>query len=155
MDPEIVCITKQESPDFVECRFDVDSIAKSSSAPIQPNDIFPRNTTVTSTENNSIPAEPVAPPGLENCSIAGVEMQEELDQTTPSPDELRETNDSGINLVLENEELWTKFRDVHTEMIITKSGRSINTGSTVQQLIMQTIYVYMSINSIQVGLWMT
>ena len=126
MDPETVCIKKQESPDFAECRFDVDSISKSAPAPIQPNDIFPRNTTVTSTEKNTIPAEPVAPAGLENCSNAGaVEMQDELDQTTPSPDELRETNDSGINLVLENEELWTKFRDVHTEMIITKSGRSI------------------------------
>ena len=47
---------------------------------------------------------------------------EEVDQT-PSPSELKNTLHSGISLFLENEDLWAQFSEVHTEMIITKSGR--------------------------------
>ena len=119
MDPEIVCIAKQGSPDFTECRFDVDSIAvNKSAATASAPEVFSANSSVSgsmmehskSQETNS----------RQECS-AGQEM-DELDQT-PSPNELLNTYNSGISLILENEELWSKFREVHTEMIITKSGR--------------------------------
>ena len=128
MDPEIVCTTKQGSPDFTiaECPFNVDSIVNSAASQNN-HDIFPRNTNATNSSISS-PAfsdPPTSKPasGLE-CNSGGttIEVLEESD-ATPSPNELLNTYDSGINLMLENEELWGKFRDVHTEMIITKSGR--------------------------------
>ncbi len=121
MDPEIVCITKQESPDFIESHFDVDSVtSKSSSSTV--HDIFSVNSNVSSTTLMKHSDTQVTS-SREEC-LAGHEMEpDHLDQTTPSPNELLNTYNSGINLILENEELWSKFREVHTEMIITKSGR--------------------------------
>ena len=45
----------------------------------------------------------------------------DLEESSSSP--LTATPDSGIVLTLDNRDLWTKFSEVGTEMIITKSGR--------------------------------
>lgn len=46
---------------------------------------------------------------------------EDIEESSSSP--LTATPNSGIVLTLDNADLWTKFSEVGTEMIITKSGR--------------------------------
>lgn len=46
---------------------------------------------------------------------------EEIEESSSSP--LTATPNSGIVLTLDNRDLWTKFSEAGTEMIITKSGR--------------------------------
>lgn len=117
MDSEIVCVTNQESPGLIDCHYDVDSVrAKPTTAVAPLHDMFASNAgpPLAYTDQSN-------PQGnTEDCS-SGLEM-DDLDQT-PSPDELMNKYDNGITLILENAELWSKFREVHTEMIITKSGR--------------------------------
>ena len=59
---------------------------------------------------------------ITKLQTSSTEPEEELEYSS-SPAPLSTTPNSGINLALENEDLWRRFNDVNTEMIITKSGR--------------------------------
>ena len=61
-------------------------------------------------------------PCITKLQTSSTEPEEEIEYS-PSPAPLSTTPNSGINLALENEDLWRRFNDVNTEMIITKSGR--------------------------------
>lgn len=121
MDTEIVCVTNQESPGLIDCHYDVDPVAKPTTTGVAPiHDLFASNSAGPPPLPYTMDTADKSQGNTEECS-SGLEM-EDIDQS-PSPDEFLHKYDSGITLILENAELWSKFRDVHTEMIITKSGR--------------------------------
>ena len=55
--------------------------------------------------------------------ISPTVFNEPEDESSASPRHLSTIPNSSINLTLENEDLWRKFYNVNTEMIITKPGR--------------------------------